>query len=80
MKKTIRALAALSGLALFTQPASAITAGGDPDAGEHPYVGLMVANIGGAPQWRCSGALISPTMYVTAGHCTFGAETADIWF
>jgi len=80
MKNAIRALAALSGLALFPQPASAITAGGDPDANEHPYVGLMVANIGGAPRWRCSGALISPTMYVTAGHCTFGAETVNIWF
>jgi hypothetical protein len=61
-------------------PASAITRGGTPDGDDHPYVGLMVANVGGAPAWRCSGALISATVYVTAGHCTFGADTATLWF
>ncbi|MCB2097134.1 MAG: trypsin-like serine protease [Parvularculaceae bacterium] len=80
MKKMIGALAALTGLALSTQPASAITAGGDPDAGEHPYVGLMVAFDADGGGWRCSGALISPTMFVTAGHCTFGAATVNVWF
>lgn len=81
MKMTIGALAALSGLVLAAAPAHAITEGGAPDAGEHPYVGLMVADdAGGNPMWRCSGALISPTMYVTAGHCTFGAAKVTIWF
>ena len=62
-------------------PADAITRGGTVDEGEHPYVGLMVAtNEDGVPMWRCSGALVSPTLYVTAGHCTDGAAGALVWF
>ena len=63
-------------------PAGAITKGGSPDDGEHPYVGLMVALDGdGLPLWRCSGSLISPTVYVTAGHCVEPpAVSATIWF
>lgn len=55
---------------------------GEPDAGEHPYVGLAVFNdASGAPMWRCSGTLISPTVFLTAGHCTEApAASATIWF
>lgn len=61
-------------------PAGAVT-DGSPDDGAHPYVGLMVADdADGNPMWRCSGTLVSPTVFVTAGHCTFGATTATIWF
>lgn len=80
MKKYVAALAAVTGLVLSIQPAMAITAGGEADAGEHPYVGLMVGDLNGVPQFRCSGALISPTMFVTAGHCTFGIDKVTIWF
>ena len=59
--------------------ASAVT-DGYPDEDGHPYVGLMVAFIGGNPQWRCSGTLISPTVFLTAGHCTDGADHVEIWF
>ena len=48
-------------------PAGAIT-DGVPDGDAHPEVGLMVAYVDGVPSWRCSGTLISPTVYVTAGH------------
>jgi hypothetical protein len=71
-------------------PASAIMRGGTPDGDDHPYVGLMVAGVeveddeAGektfGPRWRCSGALIAPDVYVTAGHCTYGADRVEIWF
>ena len=36
----------------------------------HPWVGLLVAqNAAGNPLWRCSGTLLSPTVFLTAGHC-----------
>jgi hypothetical protein len=60
---------------------SAIT-NGEPDAGRHPFVGLMVADdADGNPMWRCTGTLISPTVFLTAGHCTEApAARATIWF
>ena len=55
---------------------------GVPDGNGHPYVGLMVAqDADGNPLWRCSGTLISPTVYLTAGHCTEApAAHVEIWF
>lgn len=78
-KALATAIAALALIGLTAPPASAITDGG-PDGDGHPNVGLMVAFVDGAPAWRCSGTLISPTVYVTAGHCTFGADHVEIWF
>jgi V8-like Glu-specific endopeptidase len=63
-----------------------ITAGaitdGELDGDGHPYVGLMVAHdASGNPLWRCSGTLLSPTVYLTAGHCTEPpAAHVEIWF
>lgn len=81
MKKLWMALLASITLILGAAvPAGAIT-DGELDGSGHPYVGLMVAQTaGGAPLWRCSGTLISPTVYVTAGHCTSGAGHVEIWF
>lgn len=60
---------------------SAVT-DGVPDGEGHPYVGLMVAQTAdGAPLWRCTGTLISPTVFLTAGHCTESpAAHVEIWF
>lgn len=68
-------------LAVAISPAVAIT-DGELDGEGHPYVGLMVAQTAsGAPLWRCSGTLMSPTIFLTAGHCTEApAAHIEIWF
>lgn len=55
---------------------------GELDGDGHPYVGLMVADdADGNPLWRCSGTLLSPTLFLTAGHCTEApAARATVWF
>ncbi|WP_211224800.1 S1 family peptidase [Meiothermus rufus] len=55
---------------------------GELDGDRHPYVGLMVAqDANGNPLWRCSGTLMSPTLFLTAGHCTEPpAARVEIWF
>jgi hypothetical protein len=85
----IRAVAAaattLAAAAAFLTPAHAITDGVE-DGDDHPMVGLMVAqDEKGTPLWRCTGTLVSPTLFVTAGHCTSddaggSAPHAEIFF
>jgi hypothetical protein len=51
---------------------------GQLEGNNHPYVGLMVAqDADGNPLWRCSGTLLSETLFLTAGHCT-AADGEDI--
>jgi hypothetical protein len=68
-------------LMLAVSPAAAIT-DGELDGNGHPYVGLMVAqDADGNPLWRCSGTLLSATLFLTAGHCTEApAAHVEIWF
>ncbi len=67
-------------LGISVGSASAIT-NGTPDGDAHPYVGLYTAHAAdGDYLWRCTGTLITPTVFVTAGHCTFGADHAVIYF
>jgi hypothetical protein len=82
MRRFVLLWLALSLLVVMAAPAGAITRGGSLDGEDHPYVGLMVAqDADGGPLWRCSGSLISPTVFVTAGHCTESpAALAEIWF
>jgi len=82
MRRTLATLAAAALLAVAVAvPATAIT-DGVPDGNGHPYVGLMVAqDADGNPKWRCSGTLISSTLFLTAGHCTEApAAHVEIWF
>jgi secreted trypsin-like serine protease len=82
MRRLTALLAALAAaIAIGVVPAGAIT-DGQPDGNGHPYVGLMVAQLAdGTPLWRCSGTLLSPTLFLTAGHCTEApAEHVEIWF
>ena len=82
MSKRLALLAALVvAFVIGVVPASAIT-DGQLDGNGHPYVGLMVAqDAKGKPLWRCSGTLLSPRIFLTAGHCTEApAAHAEIWF
>lgn len=59
--------------------AGAIT-NGQPDGSAHPYVGLAVFDVDGEPSHRCSASLLTPTVVLTAGHCTDGTSVARVWF
>jgi hypothetical protein len=71
MKKLLPLAAALAAaLGLMVTPAGAIT-GNFVEDFDHPFVGLVVFyDADGEFAWRCSGSLVSPTVFVTAGHCT----------
>lgn len=81
-KSLVATLGAIIALMTFmVMPGSAITYG-ELDGDRHPFVGLMVAqDADGNPLWRCSGTLLSATVYLTAGHCTEApAAHVEIWF
>lgn len=67
-KHLILAVVLILGLLLVATSASAITFG-EPDNGEHPYVGTLLFKQESG-WYSCSGTLISPTVVLTAGHCT----------
>jgi V8-like Glu-specific endopeptidase len=81
MKRNLGAMTALlcglglAGVGCGTNPMdepgvtqSAITYG-QLDGEAHPWVKLLLMEIDGAPAYRCSGTLLSPTVFLTAGHC-----------
>jgi hypothetical protein len=80
MRRRSAAFAAIVVLALAATPVAAVTKGGTDDAGEHPMVGQLVFYVPDATPspypvpggwFSCSGTLVSSTVVVTAGHCTF---------
>jgi hypothetical protein len=83
MSKLIAAIC-LSVVGALATPAFAVTGNSWVDDFEHPFVGLVVFyDSKDEFLWRCSGSLISPTKFVTAGHCTDiaeGARSARVYF
>jgi hypothetical protein len=74
MRRSTVVLAIVLVALLVAGPVLAIT-GNWVEDNEHPFVGLVVFyDANGDFIWRCSGSLISPTKFLTAGHC---ADTAD---
>lgn len=62
-------LLVLAMMVLTISPASGVT-DGELDGESHPHVVLLLMEVGGQPAFRCSGTLLSPTVLLTAGHCT----------
>ena len=82
MRKLLVLSAALaSALTIGLVPAGAIV-NGQPDGERHPYVGLVTFyDEDGVYLWRCTGTLMSPSVFLTAGHCTEApADSAQVWF
>ena len=73
----------VSMLAIGASPAGAIT-GNFSDDNIHSYVGLIAFyDQNDVFTHRCSGSLITPSVFLTAGHCTdatTGATHARLWF
>lgn len=74
MRKMFAAALIVAGV--LATDASAITSNGFPDNGQHPNVGAIMvpAPTGVGFLERCSGTLVSPTIFLTASHCTARSE------
>jgi hypothetical protein len=72
-------------LAMAAAPTAGVTKGWIADF-QHPFVGLIVFyDDEGEFSHRCSGSLLAPTVFLTAGHCVSDDEggvmpSARVWF
>jgi Trypsin len=75
MRRTV-VLACVAAVTLvFVVVGNAITFG-ENDNGRHPFVGSLVGDFRGNTFQLCTGTLMSPTVFLTAGHCF--AETIPL--
>jgi hypothetical protein len=72
----VAALASAGAIAATMHPAAAIS-GGELDGNAHPNVAMIVFYQPDG-RFRCSATLVSPTVLVTAGHCTEGVRGKTI--
>ena len=76
MKAFIRTAASVAALAAFSPPVFAIT-WGQPDGTAHPNVVNLIFE---RPEglFSCTGTLLTPTVVLTAGHCTEEAGVVNL--
>lgn len=80
MKKLLFAFLVSLMVMAGASPAGAAT-DGVADGEAHPCVGVAVFyDASGMPTHRCTGTMISDYVFLTAGHCTEGATSAQVWF
>ena len=74
--KRLSSFAAAAALSFAALPAAAVTFG-QPDSNAHPHVGNILYE---RPDgyYSCSGTMLSPTVMLTAGHCTEEAGVANV--
>lgn len=76
MRKPVPSMIAALAVALVTVSTAAAITGGAVDGDAHPYVGALVVN--GSVQ--CSGVLVAPTVFATAGHCGADGTRVSVSF
>jgi hypothetical protein len=78
MKQFLAVAAVAAGL-LSAAPAMAVT-NGSPDGTAHPFVANLLFRTA-TGFWSCTGTLMSPTVVLTAGHCTeeAGEPNLNTW-
>jgi secreted trypsin-like serine protease len=75
MRRVVLVLATMALAILLASGVAQAIINGEPDGEMHPYVGALVTEFEVAEGETallpaCSGTLISPTVFLTAGHCT----------
>jgi hypothetical protein len=73
------AMTALAASLFAAAPAGAIVNGTTDTAGTYANVGMVRFTQDGT-RFRCSGTLISPTVVLTAAHCTDGSSDVSVTF
>src|SRR4028118_2376157 len=76
MRRAALVLATMALAVLLASGVAQAVINGQPDRNAHPYVGMVYNN-----ESLCSGTLISPTVFLTAAHCTefFEQEGSQVW-
>lgn len=68
-------------LSVSARPSAVAITGNYVEDFEHEYVGLVVFyDDHGEFSGRCSGSLLSPSIFLTAGHCVIFGSEARVYF
>jgi hypothetical protein len=81
MRRTLTLLVIVLGLFATTASLARAITGDYVEDNVHSFVGLLALfDKDGEYIGRCSGSLLTPTVFLTAGHCTDGATSAIVYF